>query len=68
MTFLRCAFSCPVVEGYGQTECTAAATISLPTDAHNGHVGGPLPCTEIKLVDVPGMLFLYLPLAGFALN
>ncbi len=26
MAFLRCAFSCIVVEGYGQTENAAAAT------------------------------------------
>ena len=50
----RCSFA--VLEGYGQTECTAAATITSPSDcATLGHVGGPVPCNEIKLVSVPEM-------------
>ena len=44
-----------VFEGYGQTECTAGATFSLPGDFSVGHVGAPLPCNFIKLVDVPEM-------------
>ena len=44
-----------VFEGYGQTECTAGATLSLPGDFSVGHVGAPLPCNFIKLVDVPEM-------------
>ena len=42
-------------EGYGQTEATAGATITLPGDFSVGHVGTPLPCNLIKLVDVPDM-------------
>eukprot|EP00743_Colponemidia_sp_Colp-15_P005852 GILK01006290.1.p1 GENE.GILK01006290.1~~GILK01006290.1.p1 ORF type:complete len:687 (+),score=122.15 GILK01006290.1:37-2061(+) len=53
--FLRICFSCPILEGYGQTECTAAATVALGTDVTNGHVGGPLPVNEIRLEDVPDM-------------
>ena len=45
-------------EGYGQTECAAAATLTLPDDYTSGHVGGPLPCNEIRLVDVPDMDYL----------
>ncbi|EDO46335.1 predicted protein [Nematostella vectensis] len=44
-----------VLEGYGQTETTAAATIQLVGDHTFGHVGPPMPCTKIKLVDVPDM-------------
>ena len=44
-----------VFEGYGQTETTAGATISLPGDFSVGHVGAPLACNLIKLVDVPEM-------------
>ena len=44
-----------VFEGYGQTECTAAATITVPGDVKSGHVGVPIPCTLVKLVDVPEM-------------
>lgn len=57
MSFLRCAFSCTVVEGYGQTENAAAATATIPGDCSLGHVGPPLPCVEIKLIDVPDMLY-----------
>lgn len=54
MMFLRCTMGvCCVVEGYGQTESTAAATITFPRDTSVGHVGAPLPCNLIKLVDVP---------------
>ncbi|KAJ8022903.1 Long-chain-fatty-acid--CoA ligase 1 [Holothuria leucospilota] len=55
MTFLRCAVGCPVLEGYGQTESGVISTITLPGDHTAGHVGPPLPCNGIKLVDVPEM-------------
>eukprot|EP00127_Corallochytrium_limacisporum_P002664 Clim_evm100s134 gene=Clim_evmTU100s134 len=55
MEFLRIVFCCPVVEGYGQTECSAGACVTLPEDTTIGHVGGPLPCMELKLEDVPEM-------------
>ena len=42
-------------EGYGQTECGAAATMTIPGDTSTGHVGVPIPCNEIKLVDVSDM-------------
>nr|XP_006630030.1 PREDICTED: long-chain-fatty-acid--CoA ligase 1 [Lepisosteus oculatus] len=42
-------------EGYGQTECTAGITLSMPGDWTAGHVGAPLPCNVVKLVDVPEM-------------
>jgi long-chain acyl-CoA synthetase len=57
MAFMRCCFSCNVMEGYGQTENAAAATATLPGDCSLGHVGPPLPCVEIKLVDVPEMMY-----------
>uniref|UniRef100_A0A8D1K878 long-chain-fatty-acid--CoA ligase n=1 Tax=Sus scrofa TaxID=9823 RepID=A0A8D1K878_PIG len=43
---------CSVYEGYGQTECTAGCTFTTPGDWTSGHVGAPLPCNHIKLVDV----------------
>jgi hypothetical protein len=50
MEFLRIVFACSVVEGYGQTECGGAATVSDPADqASLGHVGGPL----AKQITVP---------------
>ncbi len=44
-----------MLEGYGQTECAAAATMTVPGETTTGHVGPPLPCNDIKLVDVPDM-------------
>ncbi|XP_048851563.1 long-chain-fatty-acid--CoA ligase 1a [Brienomyrus brachyistius] len=55
LTFLRAALGCQFYEGYGQTECTAGCTLSLPGDWTAGHVGAPLPCNLVKLVDVPDM-------------
>lgn len=58
MEFLRVCFSCPVQEGYGQTECAAACTITYPDDFSLGHVGAPMPGFKIKLVDVTEMNYL----------
>ncbi|TSN95701.1 Long-chain-fatty-acid--CoA ligase 1 [Bagarius yarrelli] len=55
LTFLRAALGCQFYEGYGQTECTAGCSMSLPGDWTAGHVGPPLPCNYVKLVDVPEM-------------
>lgn len=56
--FLRICFCCTVIEGYGLTENFAGSTISALDDTQLGHVGKPLPCNEIKLVDVPEMNYL----------
>jgi long-chain acyl-CoA synthetase len=55
LNFLRIAMSCPFVEGYGQTETCAASFITLTNIPSMGHVGGPLSCMEMKVVDVPDM-------------
>lgn len=55
LDFLRCSLGCVVCEGYGQTECSAAATATVPGDYMSGHVGVPLTCNLVKLVDVPDM-------------
>ena len=58
--FFRCLVGIPVLEGYGQTECAAAATITSSSDhSTSGHVGGPLPCVKIRLEDVPEMGYLH---------
>ena len=44
-----------VFEGYGQTECTAGCSLTLPGDVSTGHVGPPMPCNRIKLVDIKDM-------------
>ncbi|NXG43786.1 ACSL1 ligase, partial [Psilopogon haemacephalus] len=58
LTFLRAALGCQFYEGYGQTECTAGCSLSLPGDWTAGHVGAPMPCSIIKLVDVQEMNYL----------
>ncbi|KAL7858525.1 hypothetical protein AOLI_G00186270 [Acnodon oligacanthus] len=58
LTFLRAALGCQFLEGYGQTECTAGCTITLSGDWTAGHVGPPLPCNYVKLVDVAEMNYL----------
>ncbi|XP_034564345.1 long-chain-fatty-acid--CoA ligase 5 [Notolabrus celidotus] len=55
LNFLRAALGCQIFEAYGQTECTAGCTFTMPGDATSGHVGAPLPCNVVKLVDVEEM-------------
>ncbi|XP_048407064.1 long-chain-fatty-acid--CoA ligase 5 [Stegostoma tigrinum] len=55
LTFLRAALGCQIFEAYGQTECTAGCTISMVGDSTAGHVGAPIPCNIVKLVDVEDM-------------
>ncbi|XP_063776799.1 long-chain-fatty-acid--CoA ligase 1 isoform X1 [Pseudophryne corroboree] len=55
LTFLRAALGCQFYEGYGQTECTAGCSLSIPGDWTAGHVGAPMPCNYVKLVDVEDM-------------
>ncbi|KAL8565051.1 hypothetical protein ACOMHN_003427 [Nucella lapillus] len=55
LSFLRCIVGCPVLEGYGQTECHAICSLQLVGDSTIGTVGPPLSCCAIKLVDIPEM-------------
>ncbi|KAM7304986.1 long-chain-fatty-acid--CoA ligase 5 isoform X2 [Ixodes scapularis] len=55
ITFVRCALGAVIVEGYGQTECTAPCTLTFPGDYNAGHVGPPIAACSVKLVDVPDM-------------
>ena len=50
---------CTCHEGYGMTETTGATCVTYPDDLSLGHVGGPFPCCEVKLVDVPEMSYLH---------
>ncbi len=59
MDFFRVLFpKSLVLEGYGQTETAAAATVCHKNDLSTEHVGGPIGCNEIKLVSVPDMGYL----------
>lgn len=53
LSFFRCALGCIVLEAYGQTESCTGISSTLPFDSTPGHVGPPLPCNLMKLVDVP---------------
>ncbi|GMR32809.1 hypothetical protein PMAYCL1PPCAC_03004, partial [Pristionchus mayeri] len=55
ITFMRAAFGCVLVEGYGQTECVAAAALTIAGDSNPGHVGIPITAVQIKLEDIPEM-------------
>ncbi|MBN3275509.1 ACSL5 ligase, partial [Polyodon spathula] len=55
LNFLRAALGCPIFEAYGQTECTAGCTFSMPGDWTSGHVGPPVTCNIVKLSDVEEM-------------
>lgn len=46
---------CPFIQGYGQTESTAASFLTDQSDPVSGHVGGVKPSLEFKLEDVPDM-------------
>jgi long-chain acyl-CoA synthetase len=53
--FLLAAVGCPVIQGYGMTENCANATLAHLADYRAGHVGGPMPTMEVKLLDVTEM-------------
>lgn len=57
LSFLKICFCCPILEGYGLTETSAAATSTAPEDPVLGHVGGPIRCNKIRLRDVPEMQY-----------
>jgi long-chain acyl-CoA synthetase len=42
LKFLKIAFACPIVEGYGMTESSGASVATAASDHEIGNVGGPL--------------------------
>ena len=55
LALLKVCFACPILEGYGLSETSAAATASHKDDPNLGHVGGPVRCNKLRLKDVPEM-------------
>ncbi|RUP20385.1 hypothetical protein BC936DRAFT_139250 [Jimgerdemannia flammicorona] len=52
--FFRIVLGSQVIQGYGLVEASAAVTATLFNDySSTGAVGAPLPCNEIKLIDLP---------------
>ncbi|KAI8393753.1 uncharacterized protein BYT42DRAFT_596464 [Radiomyces spectabilis] len=44
---------CPLLGGFGMTESCGMCALMRPAEHGFGHVGAPVPCCEVKLVDVP---------------
>lgn len=55
LNFFRVALSCCIYNGYGQTESGGCSSLSFAYDFRGDHVGGPVSCVMIKLVDVPDL-------------
>ena len=66
LDFLRAVLGTVVVEGYGATETAGATGLQVSWDYSSGmsftlpchplgNIGGPLPCCDFKVVDVPEM-------------
>ncbi|KAJ1664459.1 medium-chain fatty acid-CoA ligase faa2 [Coemansia sp. RSA 1813] len=58
LNFLRVALAVTFLEGFGSTECNAAATVCVVDENRAGHVGVPYPGIDIRLRDVPEMGYL----------
>ncbi len=56
-TDIKIIFGCPIVEGYGLTECNGGCTVTNFGDFNNESVGGPIFPVKIKLADVPEMRY-----------
>jgi long-chain acyl-CoA synthetase len=58
LTFLKSAFSCALLEGYGQTEGLILTVTDRDDALGAGTVGGPCPNTKFRLRDIPEMNYL----------
>jgi long-chain acyl-CoA synthetase len=56
--FLRAAFGCDVIQGYGLTESYAIGLAGLDGDFSTGNCGAVAPSTELCLQSVPDMEYL----------
>jgi long-chain acyl-CoA synthetase len=58
VNFLKVVFSCPIVQGYGQTEGLGMQFATWSEDIYQDCIGGPFSQNEFKLVDVPELNYL----------
>jgi long-chain acyl-CoA synthetase len=58
LDFLQVCFCCPMLEGYGLSESSGAASFTFTEDPLSGHVGGPVKSVKFRLKDVPEMQYL----------
>ena len=59
LDYLKVIFCCQIIEGWGSTESFGASTITAFNESFSGHVGGPTPNVEIKVIDIPEMGYLH---------
>jgi long-chain acyl-CoA synthetase len=52
--FIRTAFGCPLVQGYGLTETCSSLSLQDTADLRSGIAGVPSPANEVKLESCPG--------------
>ena len=64
MKFLKLAFCCTFVEGYGMTETAAGSVAHNAAETEFGHVGGPVSNVKIRLRDIPEMGYVHEDPAG----
>ena len=57
--FMNIVLGTPILQGYGLTETCVGGTLTHAADRTTGRVGAPLPCCELKLVDVPEMNYTH---------
>lgn len=58
LDFLKVAFDCPIIEGYGLTEVSGGVSFTNKNDPLTGHIGGPTRSQKFRLADVPEMNYL----------
>jgi long-chain acyl-CoA synthetase len=52
---LRLLYGCVVLQGFGTTETSGAATMTNEADLAADHVGAPVPAAAVKLINIPDM-------------
>lgn len=57
--FMRVVTNAWVVSGYGSTECSGGAAITLQHDYTVGSIGSPIGCLEYRLASVPDLNYNY---------
>lgn len=53
LNFMRNSLGCAVLQSYDITECSSYVTMTMCTDPMPNHLGTPLACNKVKLVNVP---------------
>ncbi|KAH9528423.1 hypothetical protein DERF_002372 [Dermatophagoides farinae] len=55
LNFMRNSLRCTVLQSYEITECSSFVTLTKYNDQSQRHLGNPIACCAIKLIDVPEM-------------